>query len=274
MKESASLRFLYNTAPGRKILKLLVQPSVSEAAAHYLSSPASCWLINYYIKKHNINLDNCERQKFSSFNDFFKRKKLISIQKNDNAIISPCDGFLSVYHITKNLYMNIKHSQYTIASLLHDNNLASEFSDGICCVFRLEPQHYHRYLYAVSGDIKKSASINGVLHCVRPIACQKYPVYVQNSRQYTIIKNPILGSVVQMEIGALLVGKIHNHSSVPYVECGMEKGYFEYGGSTIILIFKKNSILLSSEFAGIADSETEIPVSVGQIFATTKNADN
>ena len=45
------------------------------------------------------------------------------------------------------------------------------------------------------------------MHCVRPIAMEKYPVYVQNTREYTLIDTENFGQVVQMEIGALLVGK-------------------------------------------------------------------
>lgn len=49
MKESLALKFLYGTIPGRMILKLLVQPKVSEAAGHVLSSGVSKFFVPYYI---------------------------------------------------------------------------------------------------------------------------------------------------------------------------------------------------------------------------------
>lgn len=43
-----------------------------------------------------------------------------------------------------------------------------------------------------------------------------------------------------MEVGAMMVGRITNHEAVPgYVTRGEEKGYFEFGGSTIILLTQK-----------------------------------
>ena len=178
MRESASLRFLYHTIPGRQILKLLVQPSVSKAAAHFMDSPASRPLIGHYIRKYHIDLTGCEKREFDSFNDFFTRKRRTKLCADENALLSPCDGYLSVYRITENLQMQIKHSTYTVADLLQNDILASRFRGGICCIFRLEPQHYHRYIYAVSGEVQKQETIPGILHCVRPIACREFPVYV------------------------------------------------------------------------------------------------
>ena len=54
--ESPAIRFLYNTRLGRLMLKALVRPQFSKIAYAYLSSPLSWWLINYYIRKHDINM--------------------------------------------------------------------------------------------------------------------------------------------------------------------------------------------------------------------------
>ena len=229
MKDSVSLRFLYHTVPGRQVLKTLVRPSVSRKAAKFLSSPASRPLVGYYIRKYDIDLTSCEKTEFASFNDFFTRKKKMNLCVDKTNLISPCDGLLSAYPITDDLRMQIKHSTYSLASLLQDRVLAMQFRSGLCCIFRLEPRHYHRYIYAVSGTIQNQRKIPGILHCVRPITCEEFPVYVQNSRKYTLIRNHALGKVIQMEVGALLVGKIHNYQTDQSVECGAEKGYFEQG---------------------------------------------
>ena len=264
MKESIFLRFLYNTIPGRYLLKLLVQPSVSRAAARFLSSAASRPLIGYYLRKYKIDLTRCEKKTFNSFNDFFTRKKHIDICPDDLSVISPCDGYLSIYQIGDDLRMQIKHSAYTVEELLESNELASGFEGGICCVFRLEPQHYHRYLYPVSGTIQEEKVIPGVLHCVRPVACSRFPVYIRNSREYVLIQNDILGSVIQMEVGAMLVGRINNHHHDTSAKRGMEKGYFEYGGSTIILLFRKDAVQLPPQFKDAVGTEREMPIAIGQ----------
>ena len=272
MKESILLRFLYRTVSGRKLLKVFVNPSVSKIAAHYFSSPFSRWMIHYYQRKYEIDMSEYKNQKFSSFNDFFTRKRNLSVWRDTWTVISPCEGFLSIYRITEERCLQIKHNPYTIRSLLQDDSIARKFSGGICCIFRLEPQHYHHYLFAASGEIQERKRIDGVLHSVRPIACEHFPVYIQNSREFVLLQNPILGNIVQMEVGALLVGKIHNHPVYkdPFCVCGMEKGYFEYGGSTIILLFQKNAVRFLSRFNEIIDSESEIPVSIGQMLGRSR----
>lgn len=270
MKESLFLRFLYHTVPGRYLLKLLVRPSVSKAAARFLSSAFSRPLIGYYIRKYKIDMTGCEKKKFKSFNDFFTRKKRLNICPDKFSVISPCDGYLSLYPIRNDLHMQIKHSTYTVGELLENNELAESFRGGICCVFRLEPQHYHRYVYPLSGIIQEQKAIPGVLHCVRPIACNQFPVYIRNSREYVLIQHDILGSVIQMEVGAMLVGKIHNHRRNVSAKYGTEKGFFEYGGSTIILLFQENAIQFLSQFKNAAETEREIPIVLGQAFGKIK----
>ncbi len=271
MSESPSMRFLYGTALGRGLLKPFVKkPYFSQAMAKYLSSPLSKWLISRYVKEYNINLQEFDQQKFRSFNDFFKRTKTLTIRPNDKAIISPCDAYLSVYRVSDTLQLPIKHSQYTVADLLEDKELSRKFANGICCVFRLEPKHYHHYIYAVSGEVRCQKRIDGVLHSVRPIACEAYPVWFQNSREYAVIETSVFGDVIQMEIGALMVGKICNINKNTAVVQGEEKGYFEFGGSTVMALFQENAFTLSEQFQSVTNNGEEIPVSIGQILGTVK----
>jgi phosphatidylserine decarboxylase len=83
-----------------------------------------------------------------------------------------------------------------------------------------------------------------VLSTVNPVVNEYVPVYRENSRRYCVIRTENFGDVVQMEVGALLVGKITN--AHPYgrrtVLRGEEKGYFEFGGSTIVLLLEKNKV--------------------------------
>ena len=259
------LNFLYTTALGRLMLKPLVSPAFSKAAAVYFSSPLSKWLVYRYIDKYDIDMSEYGDMPYRSFNDFFTRRKTIHIKPDNVSALTPCDALLSVYTISGTLTMNIKHSEYTIADLLDDKELARRFEDGLCCVFRLEPQHYHHYLYTVDGKIKFGKRINGVLHSVRPVCCEAYPVWFQNSREYILIDSPHFGNVVQMEVGALLVGKIYNLASDTAVK-GCEKGHFEDGGSTIILLFEKNGIQLLPDYDAVIDTKEETPVKAGRIL--------
>lgn len=274
MKDTLILRFLYRTVPGRMVLKILVHPWVSKAAGCFLSSKASRFLVPYYVKKNHISLKNIvvPAVGFSSFNEFFTRKSNTKGEfiTNKGCVISPCDGFLTPVEIKNGRVFDIKNAEYSLEDLLKSHSLGEKFKDGMAFVFRLTPANYHRYCYAVSGKVSASRRIEGILHCVRPVALRTFPVFVQNSREYQVIRTENAGLVVQMEIGALLVGKIKNHDSsskTKMVHAGEEKGYFEFGGSTIVLLFQKDAVFVKEELYQRLDANGEIPVHMGENVA-------
>lgn len=271
--ESAALRFLYRTPPGRVFLKLLICPPVSKAAGYYLSSRASKWLVPYFIRKHDIDLKGIEipRGGFASFNDFFTRKRKGDVcRTNSGYLLSPCDGWLSFAKIWENTVFLIKASRFSMEELLGDARLAEQFRDGEALIFRLTPSDYHHYCYASDGLIVYEKKIKGKLHCVRPIALREVPVFAENSREYQVIKTPDFGLIVQMEIGALLVGKIRNddkNSKLNTVQQGEEKGYFEFGGSTIILLLQKNAARFCEKWEKSRECGIEKKVRMGEPVA-------
>jgi phosphatidylserine decarboxylase len=122
--------------------------------------------------------------------------------------------------------------------------LADEFMGGVCLIFRLTTDDYHRYVYIDNGESISRKKIKGVLHTVRPIAHQRYKVFVQNTREYEVMQTENFGKVIQVEVGALFVGRITNHKTGLSFKRGDEKGMFEFGGSTVIMLFQKDSIQL------------------------------
>ena len=131
-------------------------------------------------------------------------------------------------------------------------------------MFRLCVDNYHRYSYAESGKKGQNVFIPGVLHTVRPIALEARPVFVENCREWTTIESGAFGKIVQMEVGAMLVGRIVNHEGEGFAERGKEKGYFEYGGSTIILLFEKDRLFLYDEILQASALGIETPVMAGE----------
>ena len=117
--------------------------------------------------------------------------------------MAPCDGLLSVYKITEGLVLPIKQSRYTIADLLGNDPAAAVFQDGVCLVFRLCVQHYHRYAYADDGVILKKRFLPGQLHTVRPVALSALPVFTRNCREYTVMDTRNFGRLAQIEVGAI-----------------------------------------------------------------------
>lgn len=244
------LSFLYTNIFGRMLLKPLIQPQVSKLAGRYLSSAHSKWLISKFIERNEINMDIYEECDYSSFNDFFTRKikpDCRPVPEDLDVLISPCDCLATVYPIQENTTFSIKNTEYTLRSLLRSPRLAKRFRGGYAYILRLTVEDYHRYLYSVSGKQSKNYHIDGTFHTVNPIANDYLPIYKENTREYTVIHSKEFGDVLQMEVGALLVGKISNHKQSTVVTRGEEKGFFEYGGSTIVVLNQKGRVTPRSD---------------------------
>lgn len=106
-------------------------------------------------------------------------------------------------------------------------------------MLRLTVDDYHRYVYPVSGEVSGPYHIPGVFHTVNPRAAAARAIYRENTREYTLIQTAPYGTVLMMEIGAMLVGRIKNVQGAAKVERGTEKGYFEFGGSSVMLLLEK-----------------------------------
>jgi phosphatidylserine decarboxylase len=241
-KESAALRFLYHTPPGRLLLRGLTRPWLSRLAGRFLDSRASRRMIPGFVRRNGIVLDDYLPEDYGSFNEFFTRR--IRPERRPIApegLIAPCDGLLSAYRITEDARFAIKNSTYSVEELLGDDPIAARYAGGYCLVFRLCVTHYHRYCYLDDGTKGENVFLPGRLHTVRPIALAAVPVFVQNSREYTILQTAHLGMVTQVEVGALMVGKIQNHHGAYAVTRGEEKGMFRYGGSTIVVLLEPNA---------------------------------
>ena len=227
MAESRSLRFLYHTRAGRLVLKPLTARGVSNAAGWFLNTRLSKPMIKKFVKKNNIDLADFESDNFRCFNDCFCRRIKEGrrpINEDAGVLISPCDGLLSAYRISGDTVLAIKQSRYTVSSLLGDEELAARYRDGVCLVFRLCVNHYHRYCYPANGEKGENFFIRGKLHTVRPIALEASPVFCENCREYTVIDTDDFGLITQIEVGAMLVGKIRNHGDRSFTKL-QEKGY-------------------------------------------------
>lgn len=276
-EDSRSLRFLYKNPIGRMFLKILVQPMFSVIGGVVLDSSLSIPYIKSFIKNNQIQMDRYVEKKYRSFNDFFKRE-LINYPDTQaldvNTFYSPCDGKLSVYPITEQQSFYIKKSEYRIKDLLQDDALAQEYMNGTMLIFRLTPDDYHHYHYFDNGTVRKQQKIKGVLHTVRPISLEQENVYIRNSREVTVMETEHFGLVSQVEVGALLVGKIVNLKDSGHFEAFEKKGYFEFGGSTIILLFKENQVNVLPELIKNTQNDQESIVKLGDVLGNRMELKN
>ena len=270
-KQDRLLKHLYTNKLGRMVLRQLVNPGVSRLAGKLLDTRLSAHLINGFIKRENIDMEDYPTRKYTSFNDFFTRKireDARPVDEPEDTLISPCDCRATVYPILNNSNFSIKHTEYTLRSLLHSRKLADRFQGGYLYVLRLTVSDYHRYIYAASGRQSKQYRIAGTFHTVNPVANDYLPIYKENTREYTLLHTSEFGDVLQMEVGALLVGKITNHKEACYAVRGEEKGYFEYGGSTIILITEPGRVKPREDLINNTANDLETIVLQGQTVGT------
>ena len=265
-KDSAGVNFLYRTVPGRAVLQVLIRPGVSKAAGAFLDTALSRHLVGPFVKATGLDLSEYPQRNYCSFNDFFTRtvkEGRRPVDPDPRALIAPCDGKLTVYPITSDGLFDIKHSVYSVADLLRDGALAKEYEGGTCLIFRLTPDDFHRYCFMDDGSVLCSKTLPGVLHTVRPIAFRRYPVFSENAREYAVLDTAHFGKVIQMEVGALFVGRIVNLPLTAFAR-GQEKGKFEFGGSTVILLLKKDAAVIDEELLQNTRDGKESIVRLGQ----------
>lgn len=265
-KSGRSLDFFYRTFLGRLLLKIVISKPISDLGGLYMNSRFSKIKINRFIDKNDINTFEYDDKKYKSYNDFFTRKVISCkrpIMSNKNALISPCDGKVLAYTINDDLTLKIKDSYYSIDTLVNES-IMEEYKGGSALVFRLSTDNYHRYCYIDSGTKGKNYHIKGVFHTVQPISLKNYNFFKTNSREYTILNTNNFDKVIQVEVGALMVGRIkNNHEEYEYKK-GEEKGYFEFGGSTIVLLFKKGVITLDNDIIENSKENIETIVKYGE----------
>ena len=258
VKESKGLKFLYNTLIGRIILKIATTHVIANIYAKYMNSKLSKHKIKKFIKKNNINMDEYELKNYNSFNDFFMRKIKDNRRIINDGMIAICDSKLSVYKINKDSSFKIKNSIYTVEELIKDNNCNYEYA----LIFRLCVDDYHHYVYPDDGKVVSQKYIKGKLHTVQPIAHKRHKVFMENSRCVTMLDCENLGRVCYVEVGAMMIGKIVNDDKKLFKK-GEEKGHFEFGGSTIVLLIEKNKVDINKLILDNTNKEIETIVKLG-----------
>ncbi len=207
-----------------------------------------------------------EKAKYGCFNDCFTRKikkEMRPINMEENAFIAPCDGRLSVYHISENSDFYIKKSYYSVADLIKNSKKAPDFNGGVCLVFRLCVDDYHRYGYVDDGKIVENNYVPGVLHTVRPIALNRYPVFVQNSREYSVIETNNFGTIAQIEVGALMIGKIKNHQKSGLVKKVVRRVCFYMVVQLLSFFLKRTKLILMKKYFRNTANDIETKVKFG-----------
>ena len=173
------------------------------------------------------------------------------------------------------LPLEIKGNFYSIEKILKAPCPAF-LKGGTLLVFRLSMPDYHRYIFPARGKLLRIKKIKGRLDSVRKEAAH-FKAFSENKREISLLELSGMGKILHVEVGAMLVGHIHNHvgckpSFDKVVEChkekgiecckekgniqfggknplsysfaaGEEKGYFSLGGSTIVELLSEKIVI-------------------------------
>lgn len=211
----------------------------------YKSSGLSRREIAPFIEKFGIRMDEFEDRDYRSFNDFFAR----SFRSGARAFVAGgadmpafAEGrYLAFDAICGDETFPVKGMHLSAEELLGSAYEAEPFIGGPMLIARLSPVDYHRFHYPDAGRTIASYRVGGRLHSVNPLALRaKSDVFVTNERHVSILDTESFGRLAFVEVGALFVGRIvQTHSSDAPFERGDEKGYFLFGGSTVIVMGEK-----------------------------------
>lgn len=246
------LVWLYNNPLGEATLwGLAKRKLVSSIYGSRMDRSSSVQKIAPFVEVFDIDMSAVQKQEFNSFNDFFIRK----LKKNARPVdtistiaVSPADGKLLAYADISNSDFIIKGYRFDVLSFLNNVDLAQKYLDGTMVVIRLAPPDYHRFHFPMSGSVTPNVQIDGDYYSVNPIALRKKTeLFCLNKREYAIITHPFFGDVVMAEVGATMVGSIVQTYAGQFVNKGDEKGYFKFGGSTVVLLFEKGKISLDND---------------------------
>ncbi len=268
-----SLERLYNTWYGRVLSKFILLPVFSTIATSGDRKRSSVGKIAPFIVEYKIYMDDFEDRKYTSFSDFFTRKIKPGrrpVDPDPSAVISPADSKVLCYDIGDDLKFMVKGSVYTPGEIVGNRIDLSGFAGGKCLVFRLSMDDYHHYCHIDSGKVSDSYEIKGKLHTVSSIS-SKYKIYKENHRIVNILDTDHFGRVIYIEVGALLVGRIKNNG-ITVFEKGQEKGYFEQGGSTIVVFFEKDQIKVDGDILEMSGNGIESEVRMGERIGVKGNA--
>jgi len=271
------LKVLYGNAMGRVGLELLVKRKFySHLTGILCDTRISSKNIASFVKNFDIDMSTSPIKigEFKSFNDFFTRKLTKNARpfsEDPNLLLSPGDGRLKAWEqIDMDKVLQVKGLTYSLKELLSDANLASKYQEGTCVLLRLAPVDYHRFHFIDDGVCSDSKKIGGHYYSVNPVALNAIPkVFCLNKREFSLFSSKNFGDILYMEVGATSVGSIVQTYKVGEdIKRGDEKGYFKFGGSTVILFLEKGVVHIDSEILNQTEMGYETRILVGEAIGT------
>lgn len=251
-------------------------PLFSKLSGWIQKSSFSKRKIASFIEKYQIKKDDFIEplEGYGSFNEFFIRKLhplAREIDKGEKKAVFPADGrYLVIDDIEKSPRFFIKGQKFSLEEFIGCADLAKKYNQGAMVIARLCPTDYHRFHFPFHCIPSFPKLIQGAYYSVSPLALRKnLSILCENKRMLTKLETVHFGEVLFVEVGATAVGSIHQ-TYTPLKPCykGEEKGYFEFGGSTIVMIFEPSRITFDEDLLKASQDCLEVKGLMGESLGT------
>lgn len=250
-----AVEWLYESRIGNLIANLLAYPTLSQLCGIFQDSVYSRKNILPFIKEYGIDLEEYvvdiesedpKEAPYKTFNDFFIRnfrpgKRIFCKEKKDFPAF--CEARYLGYESSKsNQLFSIKGNEFSTRQILNSDIWSNIFLEGPLLIARLCPVDYHKFHFPDDGRLLDFYQIPGQYHSVNPAALNaNKDIFFKNERHVSIFETENFGRMAYIEVGAMCVGKIVQTLKRKNFSKGEEKGYFKFGGSTVIVIGEKGS---------------------------------
>ncbi len=274
-----SLRLAYGTPPGRFLTwALFARPWFSRFFGWQMKRPGSVRKVAPFIERYGLDPDEFAWpvRDFDSFNSFFIRELKDGTRPVDRdaaSVVFPADGRHMGWQVLgEEDRVFVKGQQWNLPGLLDgEPELIHRYTGGTMVLSRLCPVDYHHFHYPVGGQVRGLRWMGKTLYSVSPIALRKRLSYFwQNKRCMTLIDTDRFGLVCFMEVGATNVGSIHHREADPgkKVNKGDPKGWFEFGGSSVVTLFEPDRVRLAVDLLSKSGEGIELYAHVGDRMGT------
>lgn len=246
---ATALGRIYGPGPAGALLRWLVpRPALNALYGRWQRRPSSRARIARFVSELAIDASEAERplEAYPSLDAFFARRLRAGARPIDHTadtLCSPADGralaFADVHGTVP-----VKGHAVDVEELV---GAPLPFARAAVLVVRLAPADYHRFHAPCAGTLSAPRTLGGLLHSVHPIALAAGAPSFANRRQVSSLTETVVGTVVLVEVGALVVGEIERTRAPGPVAKGDELGTFHFGGSTVVLVADAARVALDDD---------------------------
>lgn len=277
-----AIRFMYGNKLGQLMAPILASKTVSQLYGAYQDLSISGNKVPPFVEKFGIDLSmykagsipaEKKENSYKNFNEFFIREfeyNQRSFEGDQNTMPAFCEArYFGYEEVNDDVSIPVKGKLLNSNDLLGNSKWSPTFADGPLLIARLCPVDYHRYHYPLDGQTLDSFQIEGQYHSVNPVALAAKPeIFIVNERRASILETKNFGKLAYIEVGAAMVGKIvQSHDESKPHKQGDEKGYFLFGGSTVILLGEKGKWKPSADILQHTNEGIETYLHLGEAVA-------